>query len=312
MSEHENVELVHEENKKNTKKQDIKKSTPPTGIKVIVREFTKDKLALFSLILLVVIVVGVIVGASFLDLSEINRISLAEKYNGPSAAHWLGTDAGGRDIFGILVIGARNSIIIAFVITLITTLIGVGSGIIAGFYGGWVDSIIMRIVDFISILPTTMLIIVFITIIPEYGVVEFILIMSAFYWIGQTRLIRAKALPENRKDYINASRTMGTPSWKIMFREMMPNISSLIIVNVTLNFAANIGIETGLSYLGFGLPTSVPSLGTLVSYAQSPDILENKWWVWLPASLLILVLMLCINYVGQALKRSADAKQRLG
>ncbi|MFV8816013.1 ABC transporter permease, partial [Aerococcus urinaeequi] len=139
-----------------------------------------------------------------------------------------------------------------------------------------------------------------------------ILIMSAFYWVGQARLIRSKALSESRRDYISASRTMGTPTYKILFREILPNLSSLIIVNVTLNFAANIGIETGLSYLGFGLPTSTPSLGTLVSYAQSPDILENKTWVWLPASLLILVLMLCINYVGQALKRSADAKQRLG
>lgn len=312
MSEHENVEIVQNDNNNNGHDDNIAKSAPPTGFRVIIKEFAKDKLALFSLITLVLIVVGVVVGSMFLDLNEINRISLMEQYHPPSAEHWLGTDAGGRDIFGILVIGARNSIMIALVITILTSIIGIGLGIVAGFYGGWIDNVIMRIVDFISILPTTMLIIVIITIIPQYGVLEFILIMSAFYWIGQTRLIRAKALPENRKDYINASRTMGTPSLKIMFREMMPNISSLIIVNVTLNFAANIGIETGLSYLGFGLPTSVPSLGTLVSYAQSPDILENKWWVWLPASILILVLMLSINYVGQALKRAADSKQRLG
>src|SRR5690606_29106195 len=126
------------------------------------------------------------------------------------------------------------------------------------------------------------------------------------------RLVRSKALSEGRRDYISASKTMGTSSFKIMFREIMPNLSSLIIVDLTLNFAANIGIETGLSYLGFGLPSNTPSLGTLVSYATSPDILENKTWVWLPASLLILVLMLCINYVGQALKRAADSKQRLG
>ena len=97
-----------------------------------------------------------------------------------------------------------------------------------------------------------------------------------------------------------------------MLFQVLPNLSSIIIVNMTLNLAGNIGIETGLSYLGFGLPESVPSLGTLISYSTNPDVMQNKWWVWLPAALLILVLMLCINFVGQALKRAADARQRLG
>ncbi len=98
----------------------------------------------------------------------------------------------------------------------------------------------------------------------------------------------------------------------IMFREILPNLSSLIIVNLTLNFAGNIGIETSLTYLGFGLPSTVPSLGTLIANARNADILENKTWIWLPAAIFILVMMLCINYVGQAFQRAADAKQRLG
>lgn len=272
-------------------------SAPPTGLRVILREFFKDKLALFSLIFFILIILGVFIGAIVIDQDEVLRISLLDSYMPPNDDFILGTDSGGRSIFGQLIIGARNSITI---------------GLVAGYYGGIIDNFLMRIIDFIMLLPTTMLIIVFITLVSDYNVWTFILIMSAFYWVGQARLIRSKALSESRRDYISASRTMGTPTYKILFREILPNLSSLIIVNVTLNFAANIGIETGLSYLGFGLPTSTPSLGTLVSYAQSPDILENKTWVWLPASLLILVLMLCINYVGQALKRSADAKQRLG
>ena len=91
---------------------------------------------------------------------------------------------------------------------------------------------------------------------------------------------------------------------------MLPNLSSIIIVSITLNLAGNIGIESGLTYLGFGLPESTPSLGTLVSYATNPDVLQEKWWIWLPASIMILVLMLCINFIGQALKRSADARQK--
>ena len=287
-------------------------SAPPTGLRVIWREFLKDKLALFSLIFFILIILGVFIGAIVIDQDEVLRISLLDSYMPPNDDFILGTDSGGRSIFGQLIIGARNSITIGFTITALTSIVGITVGLVAGYYGGIIDNFLMRIIDFIMLLPTTMLIIVFITLVSDYNVWTFILIMSAFYWVGQARLIRSKALSESRRDYISASRTMGTPTYKILFREILPNLSSLIIVNVTLNCAANIGIETGLSYLGFGLPTSTPSLGTLVSYAQSPDILENKTWVWLPASLLILVLMLCINYVGQALKRSADAKQRLG
>lgn len=170
----------------------------------------------------------------------------------------------------------------------------------------------MRIIDFISILPTTLIIIVFVTIVPRYNVVTFILIMSVFYWTGIARMVRGKVLSEVRRDYINASKTMGTSDLVIIFRELLPNISSIIIVGLTLGFAGNIGIETGLTFLGYGLPPSVPSLGVLISYATAPDVLAEKWWIWMPASLLILVLMLCINYIGEAMKRVGDARQRLG
>jgi peptide/nickel transport system permease protein len=96
-----------------------------------------------------------------------------------------------------------------------------------------------------------------------------------------------------------------------MFREVLPNIGSLIIVNLTLNLAGNMGLETGLTFLGFGLPFNTPSLGTLISYAAIPENMQKRWWQWLPASLLIVIMMLCINFVGQAIKRAADAKQRV-
>jgi peptide/nickel transport system permease protein len=157
-----------------------------------------------------------------------------------------------------------------------------------------------------------MLIIVFVSITPTYNAVTFVLLMSAFLWTGKARLIRAKMLAERELDYVSASKTLGTPAWKIIVREILPNLSSIIIVSLTLNLAGNIGIESGLSFLGFGLPASTPSLGTLVSRATNPEVLQHKWWVWLPASLLIFIMMLCINCIGQALKRAADAKQRLG
>jgi peptide/nickel transport system permease protein len=283
-----------------------------SSFSIMWRELVRDKLALGSLILLSLILIIVYGASLILDQEKIVKVDLLSIYSPPSAEHWLGTDYGGRDILGQLIIGARNSFTIGLAITLITGFIGLTVGLIAGYFGGVIDNMIMRVIDFILVLPFLMLVIVFIALVPKYNVFTFILIMSAFLWTGKARLIRAKTLAERELDYVSASKTLGTPDWKIMIREILPNLSSIIIVNLTLNLAGNIGIESGLSYLGFGLPESTPSLGTLVSYAMNPDVLQNKWWVWLPASLLILVMMLCINFIGQALKRAADARQRLG
>lgn len=287
-------------------------SAPPTGFSVIWREFSKDKLAMFSLISLIIVISVIYVWSFMIDQTQLMRISLRDQMSPPGENFWLGADKGGRDIFGQLIIGARNSITIAISVTLITGFVGVAIGLITGYFGGWIDNIFMRIIDFFITIPSLMIIIVFITIIPKYTVVTFVLIMSVFLWVGTARLVRSKALSESRRDYINASKTMGTSDAVIIFKEMMPNLSSILIVELTLNFAGNVGLETGLSYLGFGLPPSTPSLGTLVAYANDPFILENAWWNWLPASILILLLMLAINYIGQAIRRSADARQRLG
>src|SRR5690606_6447023 len=124
--------------------------------------------------------------------------------------------------------------------------------------------------------------------------------------------IRSKTLAEKELDYVQASKTLGSSNLKIMFTQVLPNLSSIIIVNMTLNLAANIGLESGLSFLGFGFPESTPSLGTLLSYATNPQTLQYRWWIWVPAALLILLLMLSVNNVGQALKRATDARQRRG
>lgn len=284
----------------------------PSGFSIIWRELIKDKMAVISMIVLGLILITVYGISLLLKKDEIVKVDLLSIYAPPSAEHWLGTDYGGRDILGQLIIGAKNSFTIGLAITLITGAIGLAVGLIAGYFGGVIDNIIMRIIDFILVLPFLMLIIVLVTIVPKYNVFSFILIMSAFLWVGKARLIRSKTLAERELDYVSASKTLGTPDWKIILFQVLPNLSSIIIVNLTINLASNIGIESSLTYLGFGLPESTPSLGTLVSYATNPDVLQHKWWIWLPASLLILVMMLCINFIGQALKRAADARQRQG
>lgn len=298
--------------KKKRRKKYSSHRTSTRGMQVIVREFQKDPLAMFSLLLLVIVIIGVFIWSYYIDHEMLMRINLRDTYSHPGERFFLGADEGGKDILGQLIIGARNSIAIAIAITVITGLFGIWVGLICGYFGGWIDYIIMRVIDFFITIPSLMLIIVFVTIVPKYTVVSFIFIMSLFLWPSTARLVRSKALSESKRDYVSASKTLGTNDFVIMNKGVAPNLSSLLIVELTLNFAGNIGIETGLSYLGFGLPKSTPSLGTLVSYANNPLVLQQYWWVWLPACVFILLMMLAINYVGQALRRSADARQRLG
>ncbi|MCP1143801.1 ABC transporter permease [Lysinibacillus endophyticus] len=295
------------------KRKKYTKNAPPTGLQVIFREFLKDRVAFFSFVSLVIVICGVFIWSYlFIDQEALMRINLQDRYAEPGGKFLFGADQGGKDILGQLIVGAKNSLFIAMAITIITGIFGVIVGLICGYFGGWIDNLFMRIIDFFITIPSLMLIIVFVTVVPKYTVASFIFIMSMFLWTGTARLVRSKTLTESRRDYVLASKTLGTNDFVIIFTGILPNLSSIIIVEMTLNFAGNVGIETGLSYLGFGLPMSTPSLGTLVSHANNPLVLQQYWWVWLPASIFILFMMLAINYVGQALRRSADSKQRLG
>ncbi|SHH95726.1 ABC transporter permease [Virgibacillus chiguensis] len=299
--EYSNVEVVEVEQEK-----------APSMAKVIWREIVRDKVALISFIFLIVIT-SLVYGVSlFLNQDEIVKVDLFAINQPPSNEFLLGTDYGGRDIFGQLIIGTRNSLSIGILVTLMTGIIGITYGLVSGYYGGTVDNIMMRIVDFFLILPFLMIVIVFVAIVPKYSIWSFSLIMTAFLWMGIARLIRSKALQERELDYAQASKTLGTPNWKIMFFQVLPNLSSLIIVTMTLNLAANIGLESGLSFLGFGFPEDTPSLGTLLGYARNPQTLELRWWIWVPAAIMVFLLMLAVRNVGEALKRATDARQRRG
>ena len=304
------VDVEQKEELKTNKFQKVKGSST---WQMIWREFKKDKLALYCLIFIVLLICGIYIEALFLNTSKVMHVNILEQYSTPGTdGMLLGADQSGRNVFDMLILGARNSLTIGFSITLLIELIGITFGVTAGYFGGRVDNIMMRFLDFMMSLPVLMLIIVIVSIIPHYSMVTFVLVMSAFYWVGTARLVRSKALSESQKDYISASKISGTSNLVIIFRELLPNLSSIIIVDAILNLTANIGIEVGLTFLGFGLPSNTPSLGTLVGFAQDPSILTTKPWVWLPAALLILVLCVGISYIGNVVRRAFDARQRLG
>jgi len=279
--------------------------------KVMWREVYHDKLALVGLILFVLLVATVYIWAVIIDFDAAMRINILTRDLPPSFSHLLGTDRSGRDMLLQLILSARNSFNIAFIVTFGGTAIGMFVGLIAGFYAGHVDNVIMRVIDFIGMVPFIMMIIVFVSLVPNYTPAIFALIFVAFTWQTTARLIRSMALQQRNYDYVSASKTLGTRNFIIIFREILPNLVSISVSNFTLTLAANMGIETGLTFLGFGLPFGSPSLGRLVEYARSPDNLVLRPWLWLPAALLIIIMMLCINFVGQALNRAADAKKRL-
>ena len=186
-------------------------------------------------------------------------------------------------------------------------------GLICGYFGGWVDYIIMRIIDFFVTIPSLLFIIVFfVTLVPKYSITSFILIMSLFLWTGTARLVRSKALSESKRDYVSASKTLGTSDFIDYAERSGAEFKFIINCRVNIEFCRQRRHRNGIFIFRLRLAADNAFVRNLVSYANNPAVLQQYWWVWLPASLLILFMMLAINYIGQALRRSVDVKQRLG
>jgi peptide/nickel transport system permease protein len=276
----------------------------------IIRELKQDTVAQISLIVVTILTLIIFIGGSLVPTQNFQEVNIMDQYLAPlTDGHILGTDDGGRDIVLMLLVAARNSLWIALAVTVITLFVGIAFGVVTGYFGGRVDWMMMRVTDFIMVLPMLMIVIVLVTVIPRYNVWTLIGIISLFSWVGTTRLIRSRVLSESQRDYVKASKTSGTSHIKVMFREILPNLSSLLIAESTLMFAGNIGLETGLSFLGFGLPAGTPSLGTMLNAATDPNTMTARPWTWVPAAILILILVTAIVFIGQALRRVADQRQ---
>jgi len=282
----------------------------PSAWRVMWKEVRHDKLALGGLVLFVAIVVTVYIWAFFIDEAAAMRLNLMNMNRPPGGAHVMGTDSLGRDMLTRLVLSARNSLNISFLVTIVGSALGMVIGLVAGYYGKFVEFAISRLMAFWAMVPSLMLIMIFMTV-WRPGVIGFSTLMIVIGgWMGMAAMVRVMTFRQGALDYVSASKTLGTPNIVIMFREVLPNLVSIISSFLTIMLAGNMGLETGLTFLGFGLPPGTPSLGTLIGYARSPAIMQNRPWQWLPAALLIFILMLCINFVGQALNRAADAKKR--
>jgi len=270
-----------------------------------------DRFAFFSLVILAVILPVVFVGAPivshFYDVSWVSPSVLP--VSPAESGTLLGLDEMGRNQFYLLFVAARNSFFLAAAVTFFSFVLGVGVGVFSGFYGGKIDHIVMRVTDTWSMLPFLMVVVVLLNVFGK-TVFNFILFFTLFTWIFRARLIRAAALSVRESEFISASKTLGTPNIVIIFREMLPNIVDIVVANFVLTLAANIGIETGLSLLGFGLGYDYPSLGVMLQNAVNPFYLRYFWWTWLPPLALVVIMMLCINFLGNAARQACSGARQ--
>lgn len=275
----------------------------------ILRRFIKNKLALIGLILLVLFILAAIF-APLLTTYQRDSIDLLNIESAPSLNHLLGTDELGRDVFTRLLYGGRVSLGVALSATVLQLLIGVTLGCTSGFYGKWIDNVIMRIVDTIMCFPFFVIAITIASLIGP-SVWNVILIIGLLQWTGIVRIVRAEILSLKQSEFIEAARALGISDFKIIITHLIPNTLSPIIVNATLNIAQGILMEAGLSFLGLGVKQPQPSWGNILSAAQSMRVLKFEWWLWIPAGLLVFLSVLSINFVGDGLRDALDPKMKI-
>lgn len=272
----------------------------------------KDKISLISLGLVILIIIGAITVPM---LSKYNYATndLMSTNMKPSAEHWFGTDQLGRDIFVRVFFGARYSLIIAVVAALINLVIGVLYGGIAGFFGGKVDNILMRIVDIIYSIPLTIYVIILMTILNKpgsggSGLWTIILALSISYWIGMARIVRGDVLQLKQQEFVLAAKALGASNTRILIRHLIPNCIGSIMVTMTLLIPEAVFTEAFLSFIGLGLVPPKASLGTLANEAMQA-IYTSPYQLVFPAAMICLII-LGFNLFGDGLNQALDPKNK--
>lgn len=285
----------------------------PLGIAL--RKFVKNKIAMGALIFFMFVVI-ISIFAPFLAPHPINQQDLLNIKGPMSGDNWLGTDSGGRDNFSRLLFAGRVSLVIGITASIGMTIIGIFVGVISGYYGGIVDTILMRITEFVMLFPFLIFAIVLNAALGDrinnpYGsAIILVFVIIVLSWSGIARLVRGKVMQEKENEYFLAAKSIGTPVHKIIWKHLLPNISSVIIVQTTLLFAGMIVVESGLSFLGFGIDKSIPSWGNMLSDAQEGDVMSRKPWIWMPPALMITLTILSINFIGEGFKDAFNPKGR--
>ncbi|MBS4200218.1 ABC transporter permease [Bacillus sp. FJAT-49732] len=279
---------------------------PDTLTRIFFRKFFKNKLAVIGAIILVIIILAAIL-AQWIAPHDSELVNMKDKLKPPSSEYWLGTDRFGRDIFSRLLFGGRISLLVAFGSVAGALIIGTTVGALAGYYGGIIDAVLMRFVDIVISIPSLFLLITIVTIF-EPGWDKLIIIFALTSWTSTARLVRGEFLSLRSREFVLASRTIGTRASKIIFSHILPNAMGPIIVAATLLVGGVILSEAALSYLGLGVQPPTPSWGNMLQDAQNYTVLLKAPWYPTFPGLLILITVLCFNFVGDGLRDALDPK----
>lgn len=230
---------------------------------------------------------------------------LLESLASPSQAHWFGTDESGRDVLSRMIHGARISLSVGFVAVGIALVIGIFMGAVAGYFGGWLDDCICRIIEILLTIPTFFLIIAIIAFLPP-SIYNIMIVIGLTGWTGVARFVRAEFLKLKQLDFVMASRALGASHGRIILVHMLPNAMAPVLVSAVFGIAGAILTESSLSFLGFGVPPPTPSWGDILS--QSRDYIEFAWWLTFFPGFAIFLSITAYNLVGEGLRDAMDPK----
>jgi peptide/nickel transport system permease protein len=282
----------------------------PSQVAVTWRRFRKHKLALVGLTTLVVMAVLIILAPLFLPYKP-ETLDLSATFAPTTAQHWLGTDDLGRDILTRLLYAGQISMSVGIICTAIVIVVGALIGVISGYFGGWVDTILMRIVDLLLAIPFFPLLLVLSQMLSQFldSFWTIVIILSVFGWLGICRLVRGQILSLRNLDFVEATRALGASNSRIMFRHMLPNSLAPLIVAATLAVGDFIISESALSFLGYGVKPPVPTWGNMLSDVNN-YFLEHPLLAFYPG-LAILLTVVSINFMGDALRDALDPRLKM-
>ena len=272
-------------------------------------KFRHNKRAMFGVVVVLIVALAVLILPLVMDLDPFTTDAEAGFNTPPSAQHILGTDDVGRDLFARLLYGGRISLLVGIASTCVSVLIGVPLGLVAGYYRGIWETIIMRAADIFMSFPSMILILVLVAVFGP-SIFNVTVVIGVLGWTSIAKLIYGNTLSLREKEYIEAARAMGMKNHKIIFTEILPNAIAPVWVTIAFRVSSGILTESSLSFLGLGVQTPQASWGNIIFAAQNLLVLTARPWVWIPPGICIILVVVGFNFIGEGVRDALDPKMK--